>query len=284
VEMFEEKSQENDNLTPASGTSVYTQTDPTIHAGRGVLRGVIMDSEHGWIKLHRKITEWEWYDDHITFKVFVHLLLTVNHKIKKWKGIEIKRGQLVISTHKLPKKLNIGRQQLRTALSRLESTGEINLKSTQSFTIITICNYNDYQDCPQIPNPEHNPQLTHDQPTANPQLTLTKESKEHKERKKIKKFIPPTLPEWISYCKEFGFSHIASKSFHGYAENNWCKSNGAKIINWKQTLQHVWFDEQKNPAPKSPSNDIVPDDYDGRQFIPILRAARAAELKEMGKS
>ena len=30
----------------------------------------------GWIKLHRKITEWEWYSDANTFRVFMHLLLT----------------------------------------------------------------------------------------------------------------------------------------------------------------------------------------------------------------
>ena len=29
----------------------------------------------GWIKIHRKITEWEWYDDVNTFRLFMHLIL-----------------------------------------------------------------------------------------------------------------------------------------------------------------------------------------------------------------
>ena len=40
----------------------------------------------GWISLHRKTLEWEWFDDHNTFRIFVTLLLIANHKDKKWKG------------------------------------------------------------------------------------------------------------------------------------------------------------------------------------------------------
>ena len=32
----------------------------------------------GFINLHRKILDWEWYDDINVFRVFTHLLLTVN--------------------------------------------------------------------------------------------------------------------------------------------------------------------------------------------------------------
>ena len=40
----------------------------------------------GWIKLHRKFKEWEWYQDENTKSVFIHLLLDANHKDKKWRG------------------------------------------------------------------------------------------------------------------------------------------------------------------------------------------------------
>ena len=29
----------------------------------------------GWIKLHRSTTEWEWYSDHNTTRLFIHLLI-----------------------------------------------------------------------------------------------------------------------------------------------------------------------------------------------------------------
>ena len=263
MKRLEEKLQENDTLTPASGPSV-SQDDPTIHAGRGVFRGVIVDSEHGWIKLHRKITEWEWYDDHITFKVFVHLLLTVNHKPKQWRGIEIKRGQLVISTHKLPKKLNIGRQQFRTALSRLKSTGEINLEPTRSFSVVTICNYNDYQNYPQPANPEPNPLLTHYQPTTNPLLTLTKEGKNDKKgkettysknvasEKKVENIIPPAIDLVAEYCQTRSNGIDPEQFIDYYTSIGWMVGK-VKMKNW-QSAMRTWEKRKTNAKTADVSN------------------------------
>jgi TusA-related sulfurtransferase len=132
--------------------------------------------EKGWIKIHRKMTEWEWYDDIITFKLFIHLLLTVNYEDKEWHGILIKKGQIVTSRGHLAKQLNVGDQQIRTALTKLKSTSEITIKTTNKYTIITILNWIKYQ---QLTN-----KLTNEQPTTNQQLTTTKELKELKEIKK----------------------------------------------------------------------------------------------------
>lgn len=38
----------------------------------------------GWIKLHRKLINWEWYQDTNVKVVFLHLLLIANHEDKKW--------------------------------------------------------------------------------------------------------------------------------------------------------------------------------------------------------
>ena len=40
----------------------------------------------GWIKLHRQILDWEWYDDINVKVLFLHLLLTANYEDKKWQG------------------------------------------------------------------------------------------------------------------------------------------------------------------------------------------------------
>lgn len=45
----------------------------------------------GWIKLYRKFLNWEWYKDNNVKIIFLHLLLTANHKDKKWKGKTIKK-------------------------------------------------------------------------------------------------------------------------------------------------------------------------------------------------
>lgn len=99
----------------------------------------------GWIKLHRKMINWEWYNDINVKVVFLHLLLTANHEDKKWQGIEIKRGQKITSLEHLSKETNLSVMQIRTALNKLKSTNEISVKSTNKYTLINIIKYNDYQ-------------------------------------------------------------------------------------------------------------------------------------------
>ena len=99
----------------------------------------------GWIKLHRKMINWEWYNDINVKVVFLHLLLTANHEDKKWQGIEIKRGQKITSLSHLAEETKLSVKQIRNVLNKLKSTGEITNKGTNKYTIITIVKYNDYQ-------------------------------------------------------------------------------------------------------------------------------------------
>jgi len=117
----------------------------------------------GWVKLHRQITEWEWYEDANTFRLFMHLLLTANHKENKWKGVSIKKGEVVTGRIKLAKKLKLSEQQIRLSLTKLKTTNEITIKTTNKFSIIKLNNYNQYQQ----KNQQDNQPTTNKQPTNN---------------------------------------------------------------------------------------------------------------------
>ena len=133
----------------------------------------------GFVQLHRKFLEWEWYDDHNTKMVFLHLLLKANYKPKKWRGEEIKRGQFVTSTNTLSNELQLSVQQVRTCLTKLESTGEINKQSTSKLTKITICKYDSYQGFEN----DSNKQITNEQQASNKVAT----SYQQQHNKEIKK-------------------------------------------------------------------------------------------------
>ena len=77
-----------------------------------------------------------------------------------------------------------------------------------------------------------------------------KEKDKEKEGSQKRRFKPPTYDEFLAYCKENGFEHIAERAFKGYAENDWHDGRGKAIKSWKGKLQHVWFNEEKNPKPK----------------------------------
>lgn len=135
----------------------------------------------GWIKIHRKFLEWEWYSDIKTSRLFLHLILTANYETKGWKGIDIPRGSLVTSRAQLAQQTNLSEQEVKTCLKHLKSTNEITIKSTNKYTLITICNFECYQtddtENNQHTNQQNNQQSTNKQPTNNQQVTTTKEIK-----------------------------------------------------------------------------------------------------------
>ncbi len=100
---------------------------------------------NGWIKLHRKILEWDWYTDPNTMRLFIHLLLKANCEPGEWRGYKIMPGQLITSLRTLTRESRLSEREVRTALTKLKSTNELSLQTTSQFSIITICNWEDYQ-------------------------------------------------------------------------------------------------------------------------------------------
>ena len=132
------------------------------------------ETENGWIKLNKKILKWGWYSDANVKMTFLHLLLIATYEDCEYLGIKLKRGQAIIGSEKTAEQIGITRQQLRTALKKLEKFGEISKKSTNKFTIITVENYNKYQSV----NRSSNQRITNEQPHIR--------NKEYKNNKNIR--------------------------------------------------------------------------------------------------
>ena len=99
----------------------------------------------GFILLYRQITEWEWYQNPNTFRVFLHCLLMANFTDGRFEGKEIKRGQLVTSLPSLADQTKLSIRQVRVALDHLIMTGELTNKSYSKFRVVTVVNYDKYQ-------------------------------------------------------------------------------------------------------------------------------------------
>jgi hypothetical protein len=101
----------------------------------------------GWIKLHRKLLNWEWYDDMKTKSFFLHCLLKANFETKRWHGFTIPSGAFITSLSKLNEETGLTTAEIRTCVGKLTESGEIEkvpLKHKQ-FTLIKVCNYGTYQ-------------------------------------------------------------------------------------------------------------------------------------------
>lgn len=142
----------------------------------------------GWVKLHRSITEWEWYKDINTFKVFLHLLLTANHSARKWQGIDVKEGQKITSISHISNECGLSFQKTRTALNKLKSTGEITIKSTNKYTLITIEKWRMYQSNGFDLTSQLTSNTTNNQQSNNKQITTNNNDKNVENDKKINKY------------------------------------------------------------------------------------------------
>nr|DAI88233.1 MAG TPA: replisome organizer [Caudoviricetes sp.] len=126
-----------------------------------------MQELNGYIKLYRKLIQWGWYQDSVVKDLFLHCLLTASFKEFKWMGQAMNAGQFVTSYKLLAEALGFTVQQIRTALKKLESTGEITSKSTNKYTVITVINWGSYQADDIDSNTQINKQITNKQQTKN---------------------------------------------------------------------------------------------------------------------
>ena len=155
--------------------------------------------DNGWIKLHRKIQDWEWYQNSEMVHLFLHFLLLANHEPGKWQGQQIETGQFITGRIELSQKTGISQQTIRTCIARLKSTNEITVKSTNKFSIITLVKWKDYQIKGQSSTTKSTSQLTNEQPTTNQQLTTNKKNKEFKKKEEVEEaFFKNPLMEQIT--------------------------------------------------------------------------------------
>ena len=211
--------------------------------------------ESGYIRLYRSFLTWEWYTDGITKDVFLHLILTANWEPKKWHGITVERGQRVYSRASLAKEMRLSERNVRTALNHLISTGEVTNQSTSQYSIITVKNYDLYQ---QATNETTSDRPATDQrPTSDrPQLKKDKESKN--DNKAINKervaFVPPTLDEVSAYCMERG-NNVNPQKFFDYYNPKWVDGRGKPVRNWKQKVITWESDGRREPSGQRSRNN-----------------------------
>lgn len=186
----------------------------------------------GWIKIHRKFLDWEWFNKSEAVHLFIYLLLKANHKDGQWQGINISKGQFITSFGKISSDTGISLQTIRTLLKKFEKSNEINIQTTNKYTVLTICKY----ECYQKENERTNEQLTNKQQSTNNQLTTNKNNKNNKE------IYIPEYSEFLQYAIQqvpnINQQDLKLK-YDSWIINEWKDGNDKKIVNWKSKLNNT---------------------------------------------
>ena len=242
----------------------------------------------GWIKLHRNLIDWEWYDDHNTTRLFIHCLVRANFEARKWKGISIARGQFWTSIPTLCSETGLSTSQIRTSLNKLKLTGELTVESQAQGRMVTVLEYDQYQaDDRQVDSPVTDQSQTNDRPmTANKNLR----TKEVKKEIKNSRFAPPSVNAISDYmfskCQEakVQFNQNEADKFFNYYESNGWKVGKNKMKCWKAAASG-WLKRnvtnENNQRPNQPRRSSVVD----RAHEAAARRERERQAREgMGQA
>lgn len=221
-------------------------------------------SDGNYIKINRKMLEWEWYKNEHTKSLFIHCLLKANWKDGKFQGMELKRGQFATSIPKLGFELELTSNEVRTAIKHLKSTGEITVRSYSKFSVITVVKYDLYQDKSQSQAQWYDSQNTSTSQSINSLLTTIEEGK--KERKKKGKKVNNIMVSKDTICPEVEESApdsmrillpLVDGSFYEVPDEkiqNWAAAFPSVDILLELKKMYVWLDG--NPKKKKTRRGI----------------------------
>ena len=197
--------------------------------------------DNSWVKLYRKMVSWRWFTDVNTSHFFLYCLFTANWEDKDWRTLKIPKGSFVSSLKKMAEGSGLTQQEVRTAIKKLESTGEIQKKSTNGFTIISVCNYAIYQDTQEQQQQTSNKRATNGQQTNNKRATTTKEYKEYKEGEEINNIynplvFPPSLDDIAAFCRMRNNYIDPERFLKWYTNNGWTDNKKKPISDWRNAI------------------------------------------------
>lgn len=236
----------------------------------------------GWIKLHRKLLDWEWYDEPNVLRLFVHMLLKSNHTATKYRGAVVPAGSLVYGHNAASEQLKLSVQQIRTAFNKLKSTGEITSINYAKFSVVALVEWSDHQHEQQANQQADNSDVTGNQQASNSTqecknertLSNIEENENDKSKPKRKKNGTRIAETWIptdkdrEYARSKGFSEPQidelAESFRGH----WLQTTkNATSRDWGLKWQNgVRLDIKWNGPPSERNSYSSRDDELNRAF------------------
>lgn len=217
----------------------------------------------GFITLHRRILDWEWYDNIPTKVLFIHCLLKANHKPNNWRGFDIKRGQFITSIKKISEETGLTTKQVITALKKLEKTNELGKQTTSVNTLITVINYDIYQS-------EGKPKANQGQTKDKPRATNNNDNNDNKVLESPKSDLEFILDEWAQYRKQ---KNKALSELSITKLKNEFKNHSIEKIRFVVDLsisngwQGLFWDKYVEPLAQSKDLRITDPDRDHYEYI-----------------
>lgn len=194
---------------------------------------------NGWIKLHRQIMENPMYfaETFTRVQAWIDLLLLANHKTGyiyvRGNRVEVHRGQVGMSEESLAERWKWSRGKVRRFLKHLENEQQIVQQKSHIKSLISITNYEEYQQTGQ-----QTEQQTEQQTDTN------KNDKEEEERSNVHPNVDFDV-FWNAYDKKVGAKDKLRRKW-----NKLTNAERTAIMEYLPRYKQAQPDKQfrKNPA------------------------------------
>ena len=158
--------------------------------------------------------------------------------VLKGQVVEIKRGQLIRGTNTLAERWGWSRNKVIRTLKSMESDKMCTLTGTPYGTLITIENYERFQD---MQTPNGTADGTSDGTSDGTRMNKVKEVKE------IGAFEAPAAAAVFSFFEDHGYRSDPDAFLAYYEGTGWKKKNGQPITDWKSAAK-AWERREKQFA------------------------------------
>ena len=206
----------------------------------------------GWIALHRQFTQWEWFDKPEMVQLFIYLLISATHEDTQWRGMTIKRGQIVTSLDKIKAATGLSTSKIRTCLERLKLTNEIASETTNQYRVITICNYDKYQNVGETSDKQDDKQIASKSQANRKQIASAISYNNNNNNITTKKNISLSCTHEeqrekifkIFFLKNFVNPAEVQRFYDNFGAQGWRRGNGQKITD-VLAVARAWDQEEK---------------------------------------
>ena len=244
----------------------------------------------GFIKLSRRLTDWEWADDPSMLAVWVHCLLAANWRDYRYHGQTIPRGCFLTSCRAFGERVGLSESTIRRCFDRLESGGEIDRQVTHRGTLIKVRNYAVFQDSETgtrrtvDQTGDQTGEQTADQTGEQQEKKIrNKEIKKNRDRENISSVIQtetetgtdaqPALSEIISFVSSECLTIDPERFFSYYTRKGW-----QGVTDWKARAK-AWDKRERKRQPET-----LPEYYNAEPIRdPNPKPATAEEIETVRK-
>lgn len=173
--------------------------------------------------------------NHSLFTLWVYCLLKANHKPNTfiWNGekVTIQRGQFISGRKEIAKDLNMNESCTYRNLKKLEKLGNVNIKSNNKFSLITVCKYNTYQTSTLQSEQHFEQQVNNKRTTSEQQVNTNNNDKNDNNEKKEQGESLFTLESCLSVALYEGYSkEEGQKFFDFYNSQGWKRGKSQALI------------------------------------------------------